>query len=99
MHDEDEVKLIAAWLIEGSRGGITRARILLLLKDKPLNPHQISSILKLNYRTVTHHLEVLAKNGLVRRLSNGYGAPYTLTRIARSNWSIIEEYIRRVDSR
>ncbi len=82
--------------MEASRGGPTRARILLLLRDLPLNPHQLARKLGLNYRTVLHHLEVLEKNGLVERLGDGYGAPYMLTEEASRNWSVVEESINRV---
>jgi len=94
---EDGIRILSVWLIEGSRGGPTRAKILKLLKEKPHNTHQIAKALNLNYRTVMHHLEVLSRHGLVVKLSNNYGAPYILSPMARRHWNIIEESIRRVD--
>ncbi len=95
----DGVKLLVKWLIEGSRGGYTRARILLHLRERPMNPHQLAKALDLNYRTVLHHLDILMRHGLVSRLYEGYGAPYTLTPVARKYWDFIEESIRRVGVR
>ena len=88
--------LLARWLLEGSRGGPTRARILLLLRVGPMNANQIARRLGLNYRTVRHHLRVLEENGLVARLGEGHGAPYALTEEAEDNWSLLEEVIRGV---
>ncbi|GBF09520.1 putative transcriptional regulator, ArsR family [Aeropyrum pernix] len=95
----DGVSLLVRWLIEGSRGGVTRARILMLLRERPRNAHQLSQELGLNYRTVLHHLEVLARHGLIARLYEGYGAPYALTSLAERHWSVIEDSIRRVGVR
>ncbi len=89
-------KIMITWLIEGSRGGRTRARILLLLKDSPKNPNQLARELGLNYRTIMHHLKVLEEHGLIRRLGKGYGRPYILTQEALNHWEIIEKSIREI---
>ncbi len=91
-----EVRLIVRWLIEGTRGGRLRARILLLLRDGPMNAHQLARSLGVNYRTATHHLRVLQEHGLVERLGDGYGSPYVLTSLAEEAWPVIEESIRKV---
>ncbi len=96
MYDEKKVKMLTIWLIEGSRGGKTRARILMALKKSPANPHQLAKRLGLNYRTITHHLKVLEDHGLVRRIHNSYGAPYTLSEAAEKYWKIIEQSICKV---
>ena len=56
------VKYILGWLIAGTRGGVTRARIITALKDSPSNANQLSTLLKLDYRTVRHHLDILLNN-------------------------------------
>lgn len=93
---ERHIRILVKWLIEGSRGGPTRARILLLLAERPQNPNQISRALKLNYRTVIHHLEVLERHGLVERIGEGYGVPYTISEHASIYWSVIKESICRI---
>ncbi len=89
-------KALVRWLIEGSRGGATRARILLLLKETPLNMNQLAQKLGLNYRTVMHHINVLERNGLIDRVGEGYGSPYILSREAEECWEVICESIVRV---
>ena len=95
--EEREARLVIMWLLEGSRGGRMRAKILLLLKEKPMNPNQLAKAIGANYRTITHHLKVLEEHGLVRRLrGKSYGAPYVLTEFAERAWGYIRESARRV---
>lgn len=83
-------------MIEASRGGVTRARILLLIRGEPLNTNQIAKRLGLNYRSVTHHINILVKNGLIMRIGKGYGSPFILTREAEEHWDIVYESICRI---
>jgi DNA-binding transcriptional ArsR family regulator len=83
------------WYLVGStRGGINRLKILELISSNPSNANQIASQLKLDYKTVVHHLEVLTSNGLVitdnREL---YGATYFLTPLMERNYQLCEEII------
>ena len=61
------------WIIVGSKGGAMRAKILQLICETPMNAHQVSEALRVNYRTATFHLDVMAKNGLVRTGGPRYG--------------------------
>jgi PAS domain S-box-containing protein len=61
---------LLCYLIEGTRGGKTRALILRLLAEKSYNAHQIAKALELDYKTIRHHLEVLVKNGIITRRSS-----------------------------
>ncbi|MBQ8017606.1 MAG: winged helix-turn-helix transcriptional regulator [Methanobrevibacter sp.] len=46
-------------LIIGRNGGMTTMRIIDLLLKRPLNKNQISKLLKLDYKTVTHHIKII----------------------------------------
>jgi DNA-binding transcriptional ArsR family regulator len=60
--------------------GVNRAKILDLISSRPSNPNQIASELKLDYKTIVHHLDVLSKNGLnITYNKESYGAIYFLT--------------------
>ena len=63
---DNELKRSLFWLLIASRGGDTRIRILGLILNDPLNKNELSKSLGLNYRTVTHHLNVLIKNNITR---------------------------------
>ena len=49
------------YLIGSTKGGYNRARILEFIKLQPANANQIASELKLDYKTITHHITVLSK--------------------------------------
>jgi PAS domain S-box-containing protein len=53
-------------LIEGSRGGKTRALILRKLIDRPYNANQLANVLNMDYKTIRHHLDVFIKNEVIR---------------------------------
>ena len=66
------------FLIAGSRGGKTRARIIKNIIAKPSNANRLSEDLRLNYKTVQHHLKILTQNRVVTNQPPGavYGAVY-----------------------
>jgi len=78
---------IILYLITGTRGGETRARIINLLKSTPMNAHRIATVLNLDYKTVKHHLKVLEKHRFLEVLDKGnYGAMYFLSRELEINF-------------
>ncbi len=84
------LRKILVWLLNGSRGGPTRLKILKALKERPMNPNQLAKALDLNYKTVIHHLTVLERHGLIVRLGSGYGVPYFLSDVLERNWEIVQ---------
>ena len=74
------------WLLVESRGGPVRSRILLLLRERPTNINRIARELNMDYKTVKHHLELLEKNGLVKRLGIRYGDVYFIEDNAYKHW-------------
>jgi PAS domain S-box-containing protein len=67
------------YLIEGTRGGKTRALILRQLAEKSYNAHQLAIILKMDYKTIRHHLKVLAKYGMITTNHDGYSDLYFIS--------------------
>ncbi len=91
---EKDLRKVLIWLLGGSRGGLMRLKILLLLRKKPMNPHQLARALNVNYRTVIYHLELLERYELVSRLDVGYGAPYFINDKLEKRWDIIRDVMR-----
>ena len=60
-----ELERALYWIIVGTMGGNNRARIIKQLLKKPQNTNQLSKKLKLDFKTIQHHLRVLEKNKLV----------------------------------
>ena len=86
------MKNLLWYLIAGTKGGETRGKIIELLKKKPSNANKIAEILKLDYKTVRHHLEVLEKNGIITAVNKGnYGAVYFLSEDMKSNYNLFGE--------
>lgn len=85
------MKQILYWLVAGTRGGPTRARIIRILKDKPHNANQLARLLDLDYKTVKHHLEVLLENKIVITIGDKYGALYLLSDPMMNNYGLFEE--------
>ena len=86
------MKNLLWYLVAGTRGGETRGKIIKLLNKKPSNANKISEILKLDYKTVRHHLEVLEKNNVITVINKGnYGAVYFLSELMQANIKIFDE--------
>ena len=90
---------IIQWMIGGTRGGLNRARIISALADQPLNAHQLSQDLELDYSTIRHHIEVMEKNGLVSSLGDGYGMVYLLTDDMLENYGFFEEIWEKIGNK
>ena len=86
------MKNLLWYLVAGTKGGETRGKIIELLKKKPSNANKISEILKLDYKTVRHHLNVLEKNNIIIAVNKGkYGAVYFLSDVMESNIKVFGE--------
>lgn len=86
------------YLFAGSRGGITRAKMVKLLKDGMYNANKIAEMLSIDYKTVQHHLKVLKDNNIVRSESEGYGAEYRLNDYFLANFSLFEEIWAKIEA-
>lgn len=87
-------------IIAGTRGGVNRAKILNLLKDSPMNAHQVASNLNLDYKTVVHHVKMLRKNELiVKKTEESYGAIYILTQAMQDNITALEEIMAKIGTK
>ncbi|HXG05748.1 MAG TPA: winged helix-turn-helix domain-containing protein [Nitrososphaera sp.] len=84
-------------MIGSTKGGVNRAKIIELLNSRPANPNQIANQLKLDYKTVLHHLKVLSDNGLIITDNReSYGAAYFLTPIMENNYQSFVEILAKI---
>ncbi len=90
------LKYVLGWLIAGTRGGITRAEIIKVIHETPQNANQLATALKVDYKTVRYHLEVLEKNHIVTSVGEKYGATYFLTQTMEDNYTAFEEILKKI---
>jgi DNA-binding transcriptional ArsR family regulator len=88
------LKYLLGWLIAGTRGGPTRAKIIVILKEKPQNANQLATALGMDYRTIRHHLKVLQKNKIITSVGEGYGMTYFLSQKLEENYAVFEEIMK-----
>jgi DNA-binding transcriptional ArsR family regulator len=90
------LKYLLGWLIAGTRGGTTRAKIIQTLKETPQNANQLANQLGMDYRTIRHHLKVLEKNKMITTAGEGYGITYFLSPALEENYVLFEEIVNRM---
>lgn len=92
-YDDSSIDHEILWILVGSKGGQTRARILEILSEKPMNAHQLAETLELNYHTITYNINVLIKNRLIDVEGPHYGQVYVPSKIFTSNINAFKKLI------
>ena len=90
------LRYLLGWLIAGTRGGATRAKMIEILKDTPQNANQLANLLGMDYRTIRHHIEVLEKNRIITSAGEGYGKTYFLSPAMEKNYVLFEEIMKKI---
>ncbi len=90
------LKYLLGWLIAGTKGGPTRAKIIQILKETPQNANQLANTLGMDYRTIRHHLDVLEKNKVITSAGEGYGTTYFLSPMMEENYAVFEEIVSKI---
>jgi len=80
-------------LIEGERGGPTRARIVNALHEHPRNINQLADDLGLHYKTVRQHVDILTEARVLTSSGEQYGVVYLPTEYVREHWRVAEQLI------
>lgn len=90
------LKYLLGWLIAGTRGGVTRAKIIETLRENPQNANQLANTLEMDYRTIRHHLKILQKNRIITSAGDGYGNTYFLSTEMEENYEIFKEIVNKL---
>ena len=91
-----QLKYLLGWLIAGTRGGVTRAKIIEELRENPQNANQLAKTLEMDYRTIRHHLKILTKNRIITSAGDGYGTTYFLSPEMEENYGLFEEIMNKL---
>ena len=85
------------YLFTGTKGGQTRLKIIMNLEARPLNTHQLSKEMELDYKAIQHHMKVLEKNNLVTKVGEKYGAIFHLSNFLEVNIACLIEVIEKLE--
>ncbi len=66
------------WLLSATKGGPTRTKVLMAIREKPMNLRQLSLLLGMDYKSVKAHIDVLLKNNVIDAHGK-YGAVYFIS--------------------
>lgn len=96
-YNDPRFKRILWSLIAGTRGGANRAKILYFINSRPANANQIAIELKLDYKTVLHHIRALSENGLiVTENKEAYGAMHFISPLMEKNFQVLQEILAKI---
>ncbi len=100
LYDERSLRRLLWYLLGGTRGGPTRAEMIKALQNRPCNANQLAETLKVDYKTVQHHIRVLEDHGLVAPSNKGsYGAVLFLTPKMEEAIPLLDEIWSRIGRR
>lgn len=87
---KDALKRALVLSLSGTRGGLVRLDILLLLLEKSQNTNEMSKTLDMDYKSVQHHIRVLEKSSLITSSKKKYSNAYRLSTLLLSNKDVLE---------
>lgn len=90
-------KNLLFFVFASSRGGENRIRIMAALQNSPRNANQLATDLKLNYRAIQHHIEVLEKNNMITKVGEKYGATFFPSAFFEANVDAYNEIVSKMD--
>ena len=97
MANDPDAKRLLWFVFAGSRGGITRLKIISKLKENPLNTNQLAKELSLDYKAIQHHIRVLEKNNMITKVGEKYGVVYFISTFLEVNMETFEEIEGKLD--
>ena len=97
MANDPYAKRLLWFVFAGSRGGINRLRLVLTIKENPLNANQLAKELGLDYKAIQHHVRVLEKNNIITKVGEKYGVTYFISPFLEVNMETFEEIVSKLD--
>jgi DNA-binding transcriptional ArsR family regulator len=94
-----QTRKLLLYLFTGTKGGFTRLRIIMLLSQRPLNTHQITLEMGLDYKAIQHHMKVLEKNNLVTKIGQKYGVIFHLSNFLEINIRALDDVITKLEQK
>ena len=98
VHSSSETswKRLLWYVLAGSRGGINRGKIIILLRKEPRNVNQLADALNVHYRVAEHHVRALEKNNLIAPGGEHYGKLFFLSQEMEAHLYIFDEIWQKI---
>jgi predicted transcriptional regulator len=97
MANDPYAKRLLWFVFAGSRGGINRLRLVLAIREKPLNANQLSKELSLDYKAILHHIGVLEKNSIITRIGEKYNVTFFISNFLEANMESFNEIAQKLE--
>lgn len=93
------IKRVFWYVFAGTKGGITRIRIVDLLRNRPYNINQLSEELKMDYKTIQHHIKTLEDNKIITYEEKKYGTMYFTSQLFVQHSDVFEEIKAKLEKK
>ena len=84
------------WIFGVSRGGPMRAEIVRILHERPYNANQLSQVLKVDYKTIRYHLNILLRNNVLTSLEEGNIIAYFISDVMEEQYPLFQEICEKL---
>ena len=95
----NQYERILWYVFATTRGGPTRILIVDMLSSKPYNMNQLSKRLKMDYKTIQHHIKLLVDNRIIIPEGKGYGTIYFPSQLFEQSRETFENIRKRVEKK
>ena len=92
-------KKLLWFVFTGSRGGITRLKIVNLLKQQPYNANQLAKEMNLDYKAILHHIQVLEKNNMIMKIGEKYNVTFFISNFLEANMESYNEISQKLEKK
>lgn len=99
MVNDPYVKKLLWFVFTGSRGGITRLKIVNLLKQQPYNANQLAKAMNLDYKAIIHHVQVLEKNNMIMKIGEKYNVTFFISNFLEANMESYSEIAQKLEKK
>lgn len=99
MVNDPYVKKLLWFVFTGSRGGITRLKIINLLKQQPYNANQLAKAMNLDYKAIIHHVQVLEKNNMIMKIGEKYNVTFFISNFLEANMESYSEIAQKLEKK
>ncbi len=97
MANDPYAKRLLWFIFAGSRGGVNRLKLVLTIREKPLNANQLAKELSLDYKAILHHIGVLEKNNIITRIGEKYNVTYFVSNFLEANMDSFNEISNKLE--